>query len=147
MTGSLAYSGDAPQLPWLLYVSDRYFDIERELADGADLSQKNIKAIVDLGAEARIPFSETSVYHSPRDRGRAIVEWRAAVLRRASGGVRRGLQRAKQRGVHQLRREETQGSITRSKHPTARVNEVLARAVAYNITRVIHTRYNSDIEP
>ena len=39
------------------------------------------------------------------------------------------------------------GSITRSKHPTARVNEVLARAVAYNITRVIHTRCNRGIEP
>lgn len=35
VTGSLAHSGAAPQLPWLLYVTDRYFDIERILADGA----------------------------------------------------------------------------------------------------------------
>ena len=69
VTGSLAHSGAAPQLPWLLYVTDRHFDIERVLADGVYLSQKNIKAIVDLGAEARIPFRETSVYHSLRTEG------------------------------------------------------------------------------
>ena len=39
------------------------------------------------------------------------------------------------------------GPITQSIHPTARVNEVLAKAIAYNITRVIHASYTNGIMP
>ena len=130
MTGSLAHSGDAPQLPWLLHVTDRYFDIEQVLADGAYLSQKNIKTIADLGAEARIPFRETSVYHSPRTEGGRLwngllqffKEHRKEYDEDYDG---RNNVESTNSGVKRL-----MGSITRSKHPTVRVNEVLARAVA-----------------
>ena len=39
------------------------------------------------------------------------------------------------------------GHTTRSIHPVARVNEVLCRAVAYNISRVIHASYTDGITP
>lgn len=102
---------------------------------------------MDLGAKARIPFRETSVYHSPRTEGGRL--WNGELQffkehREEFDGDydERNNVESTNSGVKRLL-----GSITRSKHPTARVNEVLARAVAYNITCVIHTRYNSGIEP
>ncbi len=38
-------------------------------------------------------------------------------------------------------------NLTRSISPTARVNEVLAKAVAYNTTRIIHASYIDGIAP
>ena len=145
MTGSLAHSGDAPQLPWLLHVTDRYFDIEQVLADGAYLSQKNIKTIADLGAEARIPFRETSVYHSPRteaaDSGMACCS-----SSRSTGKSTTRTTTDEKRGVDQLRRKEAHGQHHTLKAPHRPRQRGTGPRRRYNITRVIHTRYNSGIE-
>jgi transposase len=39
------------------------------------------------------------------------------------------------------------GEALKSKNPTAQVNELLAKIVAYNLTVVIHEMYENGIEP
>ncbi len=39
------------------------------------------------------------------------------------------------------------GETLKSKNPTAQVNELLAKIIAYNLTVVIHEMYENGIEP
>ena len=147
VTHSLAKSGDAPQLPKLLYATNRHFDIEQVYADKAYLSGKNLRAIIDLGANAYIPFRSNSVYHSPRTKAgrlwnRLLTDFREHEEEFYAQYHKRSNVESTNSALKRLF-----GHLTRSKHPVARVNEVLARAVAYNVTRVIHAMYGSGIVP
>ena len=39
------------------------------------------------------------------------------------------------------------GETLKSKNPTAQVNELLAKIIAYNLTVIIHEMYENGIEP
>ena len=147
VTGSLSKSGDSPQLPKLLYATDRHFTIDEVYADGAYLKEENLKAIVDLGARAYIPFRANSVYHSPRTEAGRL--WNSLLNHFREHREDFDLHYHQRSNVESTNSglKRLFGAITRSKHPTARVNEVLCRAIAYNITRVIHASYTDGITP
>ena len=147
MTDSLAHSGDAPQLPGLLHTTAQHFDIQEVYADGAYLSEKNIRLIIGMGAGIHIPHRENSIYHSPRTEGGRL--WNGLLQHF------REHRREFEADYHLRSNVESTnsavkrlfGPITRSIHPTARVNEVLAKAIAFNISRVIHASYSDNIKP
>ena len=124
VTHSLAKSGDAPQLPKLLYATNRHFDIEQVYADGAYSSGKNLQTVIDLGARAYIPFRSNSVYHSPRTKAgqlwnRLLTDFREREDEFYAQYHKRSNVESTNSGVKRLF-----GHLTRSKHPVARVNEV-----------------------
>ena len=147
VTPTLAKSGDSPQLKRLLAITARHFNIERVQADKAYISGPNLRAIVDEGARAEIPFKKDSIYRNPTAKNgklwnRLLQYFRENEDEFYAGYHQRSNVESTNSGVKRLFDE-----ITRSKHPVARVNEVLMKAAAYNITRVIHALYIDGIEP
>ena len=147
VTPGVARSGDSPQLPKLLAITSRHFNVESVYADKAYLDGGNLKHIIDEGAKAFIPFKVDSIYRGPKAKHSKLWNKLLQYFREhedefyASYHMRSNVE-ATFSAVKALF-----SGITRSKEPTARVNEVLAKAMAYNITRVIHASYIDGIEP
>lgn len=147
VTPTLANSGDSPQFRRLLAITSQHFNIQGVHADKAYLSGKNLKAIIDEGAKAYVPFKKSSVYRDPTAKNGKLWNDLLHHFRNHTEEF--------YRGYHQRSNVESDFSavkrlfddLTRSICPVARVNEVLAKAVAYNITRVVHARYSHGIEP
>lgn len=147
ITDSPANSGDSPQLPKLLSITDRHFTIKDVYADGAYQDLDNFKLIADLGANQYIPFEERNVFHSPKSKNGKLWNSLLQYFREHEDDF--------YAHYHQRSNVEASNSsvkrlfdnITRSISPAARVNEVLARVVAYNITRCIHASYIDGVEP
>lgn len=147
VTPTLKKSGDSPQLKKLLAITDQYFNIEGVYADKAYLSGPNLRAIIDRGARARIPFKKDSVYHNPRSKNGKLWNSLLTYFRNNTEEF--------YKDYHARSNIESDFSavkrifeeLTRSICPVARVNEVLLKAIAYNITRCIHYSYIDGIEP
>ena len=147
VTPSLADSGDSPQLKKLLAITNQHFNIEAVHADKAYLSGKNLQMIVDQGARAFIEFKSNSVYRDPTAKNAEVWNSLLHYFRtRPDEFYRDYPKRSNVESVFSAFKRIFD-HITRSISPTARVNEVLSRAVAYNITRVIHSAYIDGISP
>ena len=147
VTHSLTDSGDAPQLKKLLAITNRHFNIQRVQGDKAYSSAKNLVAIVRLGATPEIPFKDDAVYRDPTTKkarlwNELLWQFRENPDEFYKGYHARSNVEADFSAIKRLLEE-----ITRSKHPTARINEVLCKILAYNLTRVIHAMYEHGIEP
>ena len=147
VTPSLAKSGDSPQLKKLLAITSRHFNIRSVHADKAYLESGNLKAIIDEGAKVNIPFKKDSIYRDPTAKNgklwnSLLFHFRNNTEEFYAGYHQRSNVEADFSAVKRLFSE-----LTRSKHPVARVNETLAKAVAYNVTRCIHYSYIDGIEP
>ena len=147
VTHSLTESGDSPQLKKLLAITNRHFNIQRVQGDKAYSAAKNLKAIVKIGATPEIPFKDDAVYRDPTTKkaklwNRLLKQFREDPDEFYKGYHDRSNIEADFSAIKRLLEE-----ITRSKHPTARINEVLSKIVVYNLTRVIHAMYEHGIEP
>ena len=147
VTPSLSESGDAPQLPKLLAITAEHFDVKAVLADKAYLSGKNLQAIIDEGARPYIEFKSDSVYRKPTAKYAEV--WNSLLhyfrTRSAEFYIEYPKRSKVEAGFSAFKR--VFDPITRSISPTARVNEVLSRAVAYNIVCVIHSAYIDGVNP
>ena len=147
VTPGLANSGDSPQLPKLLAITSEHFVVKAVHADKAYLSGENLQAIIDEGARAYIEFKTDSVYRDPTAKYAGVWNSLLQYFRtRSDEFYAEYTKRAKVESVFSAFKRVFD-PITRSISPTARVNEVLSRAVAYNITRVIHSAYIDGIDP
>lgn len=137
-------SGDSPQFKPLVEKTAEHFSIREVSADGAYSSRDNLDVVGDIGGTAYIPFKKTAT-----GRSHGSVLWK------------------KMYHYFQLNRDEFMdhyhkrsnieatnaaikrkfGETLKSKNPTAQVNELLAKIVAYNLTVVIHEMYENGIEP
>lgn len=147
VTPSLAKSGDSPQLRKLLAITARHFDVERVQADKAYISGKNLQAIIDEGAKAEIPFKKDSIYRNPRAKNGKLWNRLLQYFKEHEDEFYAGYHQRSNVEATNSAVKALYGNITRSKSPSARVNEVLAKAVSYNITRVIHSMYIDGIAP
>ena len=147
VTPTLANSGDSPQLPKLLAITSRHFNIERVQADKAYISGPNLRAIVDEGARAEIPFKKDSIYRNPTAKNGKLWNRLLQYFRENEDEFYQGYHQRSNVEANFSAVKRLFDELTRSKHPTARVNEVLVKAVAYNITRVIHASYIDGIRP
>lgn len=137
-------SGDSPQFKPLVEKTAEHFTVHEVSADGAYSSRDNLDVVGDIGGTAYIPFKKTAT-----GRSHGSVLWK------------------KMYHYFQLNRDEFMdhyhkrsnieatnaaikrkfGETLKSKNPTAQVNELLAKIVAYNLTVVIHEMYENGIEP
>jgi transposase len=137
-------SNDSPQFGPLIRKTAQGFAIDEVTADLAYSSRVNLQAVENVGGKAYIPFKKNATGKA----GGSTI-WR------------------KMYHYFQLNREEfldhyhkrsnieaTNAAIKRkfgetlkSKNPTAQVNELLAKIIAYNLTVVIHEMYENGIKP
>lgn len=139
-----AYSNDSPQFGPLVRKTAEGFKINEVSADMAYSSRNNLQLVANEGGKAYIPFRKN-----------------------ATGKARGSILWSKMFHYFQLNRDEFMehyhkrsnieatnaaikrkfGETLKSKNPTAQVNELLAKIVAYNLTVVIHEMYENGINP
>lgn len=134
---------DAPEFLPLLRGTTAGVRPSRVVADKAYLSRDNLDGSAELGLDPYIPFRTNS---TPRSGGSHL--WRQKYLEFQ-------LHREEFEGRYHLRSnvEATFSAIKRklgepllSKEPQARMNELLAKLLAYNIGVVIHEAYEHRVE-
>lgn len=129
-------TGDSPQLPQLINTTAQRFKIKHVVADKAYLALPNLQAAHAVGAEAIIPMKINSVPHEGEDEG--TVLWNN--LYHFFGGKRQEFLAI----YHQRSNVETTimmvktkfSEHVRSRHPRARVNEVLVKILCHNICQI-----------
>jgi transposase len=135
---------DSPQFGPLIEKTSESFTINEVSADLAYSSRNNLEFVNGVGGKAYIPFKKNAtgriggsplwkkMYHYfqlNRDEfmehyhKRSNIESTNAALKRKFG------------------------ETLKSKNPTAQVNELLAKIIAYNLTVVIHEMYENGIQP
>jgi len=138
------YSNDSPQFGPLIKKTSEGFTIDEVTADRAYSSRNNLESVNSVGGKAYIPFRKNAtgriggsplwkkMYHYfqlNRDEfmdhyhKRSNIEATNAAIKRKFG------------------------ETLKSKNPTAQVNELLAKIIAYNLTVAIHEMYENGINP
>jgi transposase len=140
VTGSDA--NDSPELPALVAATDRRFNIAEVSADKAYLSHANLAAVESVGAVPYVPFKSNS-------KGDGSAAWR-----RMFGLF---LYRQPEFLAHYHARSNVEstfgamkmkfGASVRSKNPTAQVNEVLCKALCFNLSMLVHAMFELGIDP
>ena len=146
-TDSPADSGDSPQLPKLLAITNQHFNIERVYADGAYQDIKAFRAIADIGAQQFIPFEERNIYHSSRTADGRLWNSLLSYYREHQDEFYANYHKRSNVESTNSAVKKLLGNLTRSLCPTARINEALIKAISYNITRIVHAIYSDGIEP
>jgi len=136
--------GDSPQFGPLVKKTSEGFIINEVSADMAYSSRLNLQLVANEGSKAYIPFKKNA---TGRAGGSALWSKMYHYFK---------LNRDDFMGHYHKRSniEATNAAIKRkfgetlkSKNPTAQVNELLAKIVAYNLTVVIHEMYENGIQP
>ena len=140
--------GDSPEMPGLIESTARQFDVREVQGDRAYLCHANLDAITEAGAVPYIPFKSNSTSHGSVG-SEGSEAWRKMWLTYQ-------LHRDEFLG-HYHRRSNSEstfsaikrlfGASVRSKKLAAQVNEVLCKALAYNLTVITHSIYELGIAP
>jgi transposase len=135
-------ANDCPELPALLTSTAKRFKVAEMSADKAYLSHANLAAIEAAGAVPYIPFKSNS-------KGDGSAAWRRMF----------GLFMYKQADflAHYHARSNVEstfgamkrkfGASVRSKNPTSQVNEVLCKALCFNLSMLVHAIHELGIQP
>ncbi|MCI4327652.1 MAG: transposase [Thermoplasmata archaeon] len=141
-------TGDSPQFAPLLHgVLEDGFHPSIVAADKAYLSMDSYQLASDLGVQPYIPFKSNSV-----SRGRHHTSpsaWRKAFhLFQANREEfdRNYHRRSNVESVFSALKRKF-GENIRSRTPTAQVNEVICKLIAYNLTVVVHEMFENGIAP
>lgn len=121
--------GDCPTLPELLAQTMKHHDVKELSADKAYSSVKNHEVLEKFGIEAFIPFKENAQINPKSEAwSRKLMEFYLQPERFAEHYHRRSLSET----VFSMLKQKL-GAALASKHPTAMVNEVLARCLGHNL--------------
>jgi transposase len=133
---------DYPQLPGLLRTTQQGFNVAEVSADKGYTGISNLEAIVQAGATPYIPFKSNTT-----GKGSELWKklWHFYEFNRADFLA----------SYHKRSNVETTfsmikakfGSSVRSKTHTAQMNEVLCKIVCHNLSVLIHSMYDLDLEP
>lgn len=135
-------ANDSPELPTLVASTSQRFTLAEVSADKAYLSHANLAAIEKVGAIPYVPFKVNS-------KSDGSAAWRRMF------GLFMYKQAEFQAAYHQRSNVEAAfsavkrkfGGSVRSKNPTAQVNEVLCKALCFNLTCLVHAIHELGIEP
>jgi len=134
---------DAPEFLPLLHGTTAGVRPSRVVADKAYLSRDNLDGSADLGLDPYIPFRSNS---TPKSGGSRL--WRQKYLEfqlhREEFESRYRLRSNVEATISAIKRKL--GEPLLSKDPQARMNELLAKLLAYNIGVVIHEAYEHHVE-
>jgi transposase len=137
-------SNDSPQFGPLVKKTSEGFAINEISADMAYSSRLNLQTVANTGGKAYIPFKKNAtgncrgsrfwnkMYHYFQLNKDEFMEHyhKRSNIEATNAAIKRKF-----------------GETLKSKNPTAQVNELLAKIVAYNLTVVIHEMYENGIEP
>jgi len=137
-----ADAADSPQLPALLQDTARRFTIAEASADKGYLSRENVEAIEAVGAVPYVPFKSNS-------KGEGPAAWRrmwGLFMYRQPEFLAHYHARSNVESTFSAMKRKFGGSV-RSKNETAQVNEVLCKALCFNLSMLVHAMYELGIEP
>lgn len=135
-------ANDGPELPGLVASTARRFNMAEVSADKAYLTHRNLEAIESVGAVPYIPFKSNS-------KGDGPAAWRrmfGLFMYRQPEFLAHYHARSNVEATFSAIKRLFGGSV-RSKNPTAQVNEVLCKALCFNLSCLVHAIYELGITP
>jgi len=135
-------ANDSPELPALVAATERRFTLGEVSADKAYLSHANLAAIENAAAVPYIPFKSNS-------KGDGSAAWRrmfGLFMYKQSEFLAHYHARSNVESTFGAMKRKF-GASVRSKNPTAQVNEVLCKALCFNLSMLVHAIHELGIEP
>jgi transposase len=136
------YCGDAPELPALLAATNRRFAVARVVADKGYLSGDNLTAVEAVGAIPYVPFKSNSQGEGPAAWRRM---WGFFMYRQAEFLASYHARSNVESTFSGIKR--VFGPNVRAKTPVAMVNEVLCKALCWNLSQLVHAMFELGINP
>jgi transposase len=135
-------ANDCPELPALVASTGKHFTMAETSADKAYLSHANLAAIEASGAVPYIPFKSNSQGAGPEAWRRM---WGLFMYKRPEFLAHYHARSNVESTFGAVKRKF--GASVRSKNPTAQVNEVLCKALCFNLSMLVHAIHELGIEP
>ena len=136
--------GDSPQFGPLVKKTATGFTIKDVSADLAYSSRNNFEVVDSVGGRAYIPFKKNA---TGRAAGSALWKKMFHYFQLNRDEFMEHYHKRSNIEATNAAIKRKFGETLKSKNPTAQVNELLAKIVAYNLTVVIHEIYGNGINP
>lgn len=135
-------ANDSPELPALVEATGKRFALADVSADKAYLSHANLAAIEGAGAVPYIPFK----LNSKSDGSAAWRRMFGLFMYRQAEFLSHYHARSNVEATFSAMKRKFGGSV-RSKNPTAQVNEVLCKALCFNLSCLVHAMHELGVAP
>jgi transposase len=139
-----AYSNDSPQFGSLVRKTAQGFTINEISADLAYSSRANLQTVANEGGKAYIPFKKNA---TGKARGSTLWSKMYHYFQLNRDDFMEHYHKRSNIEATNAAIKRKFGETLKSKNPTAQVNELLAKIIAYNLTVVIHEMYENGIQP
>ena len=136
--------GDSPQFGPLVKKTAEGFTINEVSADMAYSSRLNLQLVANEGSKACIPFKKNA---TGRAGGSALWKKMFHYFQLNRDDFMEHYHKRSNIEATNAAIKRKFGETLKSKNPTAQVNELLAKIIAYNLTVVIHEMYENGIQP
>jgi transposase len=136
--------GDSPQFGPLVKKTSKGFTIDEVSADMAYSSRNNLQLVANEGGKAYIPYRKNA---TGKSRGSSIWSKMYHYFQLNRDDFMEHYHKRSNIEATNAAIKRKFGETLKSKNPTAQVNELLAKIVAYNLTVVIHEMYENGINP
>jgi transposase len=136
--------GDSPQFGPLIKKTAEGFTINEVSADMAYSSRNNMNIAASVGATPFIPYKKNAI---PRAGGSALWKKMFHYFQLNRDDFMEHYHKRSNIEATNAAIKRKFGETLKSKNPTAQVNELLAKIIAYNLTVVIHEMYENGIRP
>ena len=136
--------GDSPQFGPLVRKTATGFTINEVSADLAYSSRLNLQVVENVGGKAYIPFKKNA---TGRAAGSALWKKMFHYFQLNRDEFMEHYHKRSNIEATNAAIKRKFGETLKSKNPTAQINELLAKIVAYNLTVVIHEMYENGINP
>ena len=133
---------DCPELPALVMSTAKRFTMAETSADKAYLSHANLAAIEAVGSVPYIPFKSNS-------KGAGPAAWRrmwGLFMYKQADFLAHYHARSNVESTFSAVKRKFGGSV-RSKSPVAQTNEVLCKALCFNLSMLVHAMHELGVEP
>jgi len=137
-------SNDSPQFGPLIKKTSEGFTIDEVSADMAYSSRLNLQLVANAGGKPYIPFRKSA---TGRAGGSAIWKKMFHYFQLNRDEFMEHYHKRSNIEATNAAIKRKFGETLKSKNPTAQVNELQAKIVAYNLTVVIHEMYENGINP
>jgi transposase len=139
-----AFSNDSPQFGPLVKKTAQGFTINEVSAGLAYSSRLNLQLVANTGGKAYIPFKKNA---TGRARGSTLWNKMYHYFQLNRDDFMEHYHKRSNVEATNAAIKRKFGETLKSKNPTAQVNELLAKIIAYNLTVVIHEMYENGIQP